>query len=467
MKRLITLLILACSMNCFAQQDSIAFSKFLSNFKQVYRYSFTVFGEQSVSDILDKKANEAFLPEQEKECLCNTDDIFWHNEGGYYKKENFIILFLKRHCGAYKDANEKFFVENMVSDYMLITYTNAGKIIDYKSLGREGGSFRLNIESENGVEEFVSQEGYLTDAEQVFTSDTLCYTTYKRKTKINNDGTISTEMIGEPFVEKVDYGTHEEVKPEDVVKELTAFYKAYMTDGTNKDSLQNIYLTESMRAKMERLAQVTNADVLLRAQDYSEYGRESVSVKHLDWYWYEVSYQFAADQKVERIPVRISDAVDGVHIHYVVPAWGGTTFGDSLLTVDYVKVEEHDAEQFIQSFYHKYTNLYIEMLDNLDEELHLMRERYCTNEFKTFYDSIHNELLTEYAQNCYDAVIDNYDFDTFWRPSLKIEPVAPLQYKVSYSTNNEFIVTLKNVDGFYKIDKIKTKMEETMKKQIK
>ncbi len=447
----------------YQQSDSVtAFQLFLANFKKVDKFSKDAFGQQTIgNNVLDIKKADRYLPTKENDCLCDERDIFWQSDASYMVSGKFTFLFIKRHCGAYKDANEKYFMENLVTDYMLITYTHDGKIIDSKSMGREGSSFILDFSLTEPLT-FTSEEGYIDDARQMFHSKELTYTMTRSKITVNNDGKITTEKVGEPWKKNVKNIRPVSLEPETVIRELKSFYKACMTDGIDKNTLYGKYLTKSMQDKMHRLTQVTNSDILLRAQDFSDYGRESVSVKHLDWHWYEVTYQFSPTTKPERIPVRIDDALEDVRILYVVPEWGDTAYGDSLLITDNVRIEDEDADTFIRTFYRKYTNLYIEMPETLQEDLQVLRQRYCTDNFLQFYNSIKTELQIEYSQDTYDAVIDNYDFDAFWRSSLKIENIAPLRYKVTYAPDNAFIVTLKHADGTYKIDSINTRMEETL-----
>ncbi len=448
----------------FQQSDAAtAFQQFLANFKKTDKFSKDVFGQQTIgNNVLDIKKSDTYLPEKENDCLCDEGDIFWQSDASYMVGGKFTLLFIKRHCGAYKDANEKYFMENLVTDHMLITYTHDGKIIDSKSLGRDGSSFILDF-SLTAPLTFVCEEGYIDDALQMFHSKELTYTMTRSKIAVNEDGKITTEKVGEPWKKNVRNLRPISLEPETVIRELKWFYKACMTDGIDMNNLYDKYLTKSMREKMHRLTQVTNSDILLRAQDFSDYGRESVSVKHLDWYWYEVSYQFSPTAKPERIPVRIDDALEDVRILYVVPEWGDTAYGDSLLITDNVRIEDEDADTFIRTFYQKYTNLYIEMPETLQEDLQQLRQRHCTDNFLRFYNSIKTELQIEYAQDAYDAVIDNYDFDAFWRSSLKIENIAPLRYKVTYAPDNALIVTLKQTDGTYKIDSVNTRMEEVLK----
>ncbi len=462
-------ILLALSVCSFVSAQTNSFKEFLSNFKQVENLSKNMFGKSKISDnILDKQKNAKYLPNTEKECLCNEEDIFWQLDGSYSKQKNFILLFIKRHCGEYKDANEKHFMENIVTDYMLITYTLDGKIISQMSLGREGNSYLLEIEYEKPLT-FIADEGYIDEVYQIFHSKELTYTIMRKRVSINRQGTISCNIEGTPWQKTLKNTRHIVLGATSAKSELLDFYRAYMTDGSNKDSLYNKYLTDNVRAKMSRVAQVTNNDFLLRTHKYSEYGKKSLTCKCLNGYWYEIAYQLAPNTDSIKIPIRIIDESADVRICYVLPEWGGEVYNDSLLWHEYTKIDSHNPEKFLQTFYQQYSNIYNNVYISADENakrssnasinnaLLLLRQSHCTKEFIFHYDSLKQSHYNKTKIN-YDAIIDNYDFDVFWLPSLKITNIAPLQYEVSYnispSINKSFIVILKRLDNCYKIDRI-------------
>ncbi len=57
----------------------------------------------------------------------------------------FITVMLKRHCQDYKDGNSQYFIENLVTDYMLVTYSCDGEILDFKTVGHDGRAYFTRI----------------------------------------------------------------------------------------------------------------------------------------------------------------------------------------------------------------------------------------------------------------------------------------------------------------------------------
>lgn len=117
------------------------------------------------------------------------------------------------------------------------------------------------------------------------------------------------------------------------------FYVRYMEaievgeDELNMRLVQ-MFLTPEMQAKMGRLVDATGADPLLRAQDVSAYGRQSLRCKHLEGDWYMVSYWWSeADSVGKCIPIRlVKDGKGQLRIGYVTPIGHEKTTVTSFLT---------------------------------------------------------------------------------------------------------------------------------------
>ena len=100
----------------------VLFSTFLSEFKMCARIELASFGDSAISSTLDGDMYEKFLPSDASDCLCKPADIFWQ-QGDYMKCDDFVIVMLQRHCPDYQDGNSRWLMENLVTDYMLITLT--------------------------------------------------------------------------------------------------------------------------------------------------------------------------------------------------------------------------------------------------------------------------------------------------------------------------------------------------------
>lgn len=245
---------------------------------------------------------------------------------------------------------------------------------------------------------------------------------------------------------------------ESVEQRILSFYSLYMREMEDLMALEKEYLTKNMRDKCIRVSSVNDINIFLRAQDYTDYALQTLLCRHLEGLWYEISYRFYEHSEIVRIPLRLDNLSREPRITYVVPLWGGQEYGDSLFQVTPVKIEDDEPDSFLRTFYQVYTNLYVIMPDTLDIGLSHLREMYCTSDFKMQFDSL-KQYYKEYdGILTYDALVDNSDFDAFWKSSLGVERKDSLQYQVSYridkSWEKSFLVYLKKEGGGYKIDRI-------------
>ena len=96
---------------------------------------------------------------------------------------------------------------------------------------------------------------------------------------------------------------------------IVSFYKAYMSDSLSweeQDLLTRQMLTPEAYEKVKRATRATDCNQILRAQDYSNDGKNTVKCRHLGANWYEVSYQFAPNEEPVFIIVNERRAV---HFH--------------------------------------------------------------------------------------------------------------------------------------------------------
>lgn len=175
-------------------------------------------------------------------------------------------------------------------------------------------------------------------------------------------------------------------QPLPVEEQIKNFYVQYMKAIENGhheqvDQLIDKFLTAEMQDKKGRLTVTTDADPILRAQDVSAYGMQSVECRHLEDEWYEVSYRWKDDNDAcIYIPLMVKSEKKGeVKIAYVTPVWSDRKYGDYLFDVPSVKVQDgKDAAIFVETFFRAYTYPYVKMSPTLKEYL----ARLCTTYFR-------------------------------------------------------------------------------------
>ena len=224
-------------------------------------------------------------------------------------------------------------------------------------------------------------------------------------------------------------------------EQIKDFYACYMKaietcNQKEENKLLQDFLTPEMQEKKGRLVQVTGSDPLLRAQDVSDYGRQSLACRHLDGSWYEVSYRWDESDTVGiKIPVRIkTDAKGKTRICYVTPYWGGSSYGDSLLDIAEQTVDDgKDAETFVATFFKTYAYNYVKMQPTLEQELGLLRQTYCTADMQGKYNALSQQYMDDASP--VDPLIGCADFDAFWYSSLRVIPLGKNWFEVSYNAD--------------------------------
>ena len=224
-------------------------------------------------------------------------------------------------------------------------------------------------------------------------------------------------------------------------EQIKEFYACYMKavetcNQKEETELLQDFLTPEMQEKKGRLVQVTGSDPLLRAQDVSEYGRQSLACRHLEGSWYEVSYRWDESDTIGiKIPVRVqTDAKGKTRICYVTPYWGGSSYGDSLLDIAEQTVDDgKDAETFVATFFKTYAYTYVKMPSTLEQELGLLRQTYCTADMQGKYNALSQQYMDDGSP--VDPLIGCADFDAFWYSSLRVKPLGKNWFELSYNAD--------------------------------
>lgn len=199
--KIVALLIMLPLTHVYAQQ--VSFQTFLSEFEKSKSIDSIPFGK--VYDFIDYgKQYSQFLPPTNEECRCEQENISW-KKGSYVEYKNFIAAMLQRVCYNYQDGNSQWFMENDVTDYMLITYSRKGEILDYKIVGHSGRAYVINnitaAENDSGI---IVEQKILDDCSLLRQYKNLVYTVSKHKYILKSDGKIEEQSVGVPNKETLD-----------------------------------------------------------------------------------------------------------------------------------------------------------------------------------------------------------------------------------------------------------------------
>ena len=257
-------------------------------------------------------------------------------------------------------------------------------------------------------------------------SVTLCPSTAFSSQRTDNISTKQTK-VPENFTEK-NAVVSDTFAVEKAMVEIRNFYGAYtadlLSDNSSPDSLMKKYLTKRLIEKVGRMRTATGADPIVRAQDFTESSRNTLDIKYLDENWYLVGYRYSSrgsqDTVHTNIPLRVTKTDGRYMIDYITPVWNGSLYGDSLL-FDHPVPQAIDASApllLLKTFYAAYTMEYCSMPEDLMPRLEALRKKYLTPNALSQFEAAANESKQD-GQVGYDLLIDYFDFDRLWLPSVK------------------------------------------------
>lgn len=242
------------------------------------------------------------------------------------------------------------------------------------------------------------------------------------------------------------------------------FYKQYITnvcagmeDGEKNIALKEESLTEGLIEKLDRVVQATHADAILRAQDITDEALTSLTVEPLSEGWYMVKYTNA--EYSIAIPVRVVNREGVMKIDYIVPEWNKEQYGNDVVCEGEVtaNIDYSTPLAFVRSFYSAYAMAYCSVEPDLSLRTKEIREK-CLTELAI---NKFNEADKDNEGIGYDLIIDNYDFDITWEPTIEVSDLGSNVYEVAYkswggSVENRVKLKVDRVDDKYMISDLMT-----------
>lgn len=137
-----SLLVLLASPMAYGQNHR--FSSFLAQLNELSLVGADAFGDSILSPNIDVTKFQEFLPKASS-ILKNESECLWQG-GGYIRKDDFIVAFLQAHFPNCHDGNEKWFMENLVTYKVLVSYSQDGKLLDSRTVGKRSSLCELSIE---------------------------------------------------------------------------------------------------------------------------------------------------------------------------------------------------------------------------------------------------------------------------------------------------------------------------------
>ena len=194
-RKLLFPLLLLLPVPCMAQEAT--FQSFLQDFRECSRVELSCYGDVKAANnpYVDKEIYKNFLP-------VVSDSIMWL-KGSCFRHGDIIVAMLRKWDMNVYDKYKHYIMENDVCNFMLITYSAKGELIDSKVLGKYGGNdvgntYYTNITPTGDPLKFRAEQATLDGDGSMLVQyrEDLVYTVVTHEYTIGKDGKITDKVTG-------------------------------------------------------------------------------------------------------------------------------------------------------------------------------------------------------------------------------------------------------------------------------
>lgn len=240
-------LLLLLPVPCMAQEAT--FQSFLQDFRECSQVELSCYGDVKAANnpYVDKEIYKNFLP-------VVADSIMWL-KGSCFRHGDIIVAMLRKWDMNVYDKYKHYIMENDVCNFMLITYSAKGELIDSKVLGKYGGNdvgntYYTNITPTGDPLKFRAEQATLDGDGSMLVQyrEDLVYTVVTHEYTIGKDGKITDKVTGTKKEHRRPKGT------ENSGNTSFAQFKSYFAECTapyNNDSLFEMKVPGEFLSKPE------------------------------------------------------------------------------------------------------------------------------------------------------------------------------------------------------------------------
>ena len=188
-------LLLLLPVPCMAQEAT--FQSFLQDFRECSQVELSCYGDVKAANnpYVDKEIYKNFLP-------VVADSIMWL-KGSCFRHGDIIVAMLRKWDMNVYDKYKHYIMENDVCNFMLITYSAKGELIDSKELGKYGGNdvgntYYTNITPTDDPLKFRVEQATLDGDGKLMKQykEDLIYTVTTHEYTISPEGKIADKTLG-------------------------------------------------------------------------------------------------------------------------------------------------------------------------------------------------------------------------------------------------------------------------------
>lgn len=240
-------LLLLLPVPCMAQEAT--FQSFLQDFRECSQVELSCYGDVKAANnpYVDKEIYKNFLP-------VVADSIMWL-KGSCFRHGDIIVAMLRKWDMNVYDKYKHYIMENDVCNFMLITYSAKGELIDSKVLGKYGGNdvgntYYTNITPTDDPLTFRVEQATLDGDGKLMLQykEDLVYTVATHEYTISPEGKIVDKPLGTKKEHRRPKGT------ENSGNTSFAQFKSYFAECTapyNNDSLFEMKVPGEFLSKPE------------------------------------------------------------------------------------------------------------------------------------------------------------------------------------------------------------------------
>lgn len=195
LRKLLFPLLLLLPVPCMAQEAT--FQSFLQDFRECSQVELSCYGDVKAANnpYVDKEIYKNFLP-------VVADSIMWL-KGSCFRHGDIIVAMLRKWDMNVYDKYKHYIMENDVCNFMLITYSAKGELIDSKVLGKYGGNdvgntYYTNITPTDDPLKFRVEQATLDGDGKLMKQykEDLIYTVTTHEYTISPEGKIADKTLG-------------------------------------------------------------------------------------------------------------------------------------------------------------------------------------------------------------------------------------------------------------------------------
>ena len=195
LRKLLFPLLLLLPVPCMAQEAT--YQSFLQDFRECSRVELSCYGDIKAANnpYVDKEIYKNFLP-------VVADSIMWL-KGSCFRHGDIIVAMLRKWDMNVYDKYKHYIMENDVCNFMLITYSAKGELIDSKVLGKYGGNdvgntYYTNITPTDDPLKFRVEQATLDGDGKLMKQykEDLIYTVTTHEYTISPEGKIADKTLG-------------------------------------------------------------------------------------------------------------------------------------------------------------------------------------------------------------------------------------------------------------------------------